>query len=325
MLPKNLSVSVVILTYNRCEDLRRCLNSLMKQSYKNFEILVIDNGSTDCSPDVLKSYAVRVIINLTKKLSYLFNLAWKNTTGDYIVYIADDVELHHDWLKYALETFREYSEIGAVGGPIISKCKQEMHLLYEEAKQSKLLSFLAHVYERIVMEGKLLEPGILAESGAYSMGASLEPSLKLRSPIFVDLLTTSAMVVKRQVFQKIGGFDENFYFNHADGDLFVRMKKAGYRLMFNPKVIASHYVRLGPSRDPYYIARDTGYFLAKNIRPKTLHRWLGFILNVIYLNAYWFHKFLKTGEIRQLKGIRAFLTGIVEYLKRGHPNRSQIY
>lgn len=307
---------MVILTYNRREDLKRCLDSLMKQIYKAFDVIVIDNNSTDGTLNMLRAYPVKVAKDSTRKLSYLFNLAWKKTSGNYIAFLADDVELHPDWMKNALETFMMHDRVGAVGGPIISTQKQEMYLLYEEARRSKLLSFVAKIYERIVMEGRLFEPGALTQSGAYSMGASLELSMKLKSPITVDLLTTSAMVVKREVFLKIGGFDENFYFNHADGDLFVRMKKAGYELMFNPKVIAWHRVRLGPSRNPYYIARDTGYFLAKNIRPKTLPGCLGFILNIAYFNAYWVYRALKIGDMKELNGVWAFLTGVTEYLKQ---------
>lgn len=310
-----MNVSIAVLTYNRRKFLRRCLNSLLNQSYKNSDILVIDNGSTDGTLELLKNYPVRIIVDHTKKLSYLFNLAWKNTTGDYIAYLADDVELHPNWLENALKTFEKSREIGAVGGPIISTRKQEMRLLHEEAKRSKFLSFFAYIYDKIIMEGKKFQPGILAKSGAYSMGASLESSLKIRSSIPVDLLTTSAMVINREVFLKIGGFDENFHFNHADGDLFIRMGRAGYKLMFNPRVIASHHVRPSLSRDPYYIARDTGYFFAKDIRPETLNGWLSFILNIFYFNAYWMYKFLKTGDSKQLKGIRAFVTGVIEYLK----------
>jgi glycosyltransferase involved in cell wall biosynthesis len=130
----------------------------MKQSYKDFDILVIDNGSTDDTSDVLKIYPVKVIKDPTKKLSYLFNLAWKSTSGNYIAFLADDVEVHPDWSKNAIETFTMYDGIGAVGGPIISTQKQEMHRLYEEATQSKLLSFIAKIYERVVMEGRLFDP-----------------------------------------------------------------------------------------------------------------------------------------------------------------------
>lgn len=315
MLEKPL-VSAIILTYNRCEDLKRCLDSLMRQSYKDYDILVIDNGSTDCTSDMLKTYSLKVVMDPTKKLSYLFNLAWKSTSGNYLAYLADDVELHPDWLKNAVETFMKYERVGAVGGPIISTQKQEMHLLYEEAKRSKLLSLVAKIYEKIVMEGRLFEPGALAQSGAYSIGASLESSMEFKSQILVDLLTTSAMVVKREVFLKVGGFDENFYFNHADGDLFIRMKKAGYELLFNPEVVAWHRVRLGSSRNPYYIARDTGYFLIKDVWPMTLSGWLGFMLNIAYFNMYWVYRALKTGDIKQLKGIRAFLIGVTDYLKQ---------
>ncbi len=254
MMPKKPLVSVVVLTYNRCEYLKRCLNSLMRQSYTDFDVLVIDNASTDDTLAVLKTYPVKVMTDPRKKLSYLFNLAWKSTQGKYVAYLADDVELHFDWLRNAIETFGIDERIGCVGGPIISTRKQEMHLLYEDANRSILLSFAARVYERVIMEGRLFEPGALAQSGAYSMGASLESSLRFKSPISVDLLTTSAMIVKREVFHKIGGFDENFYFNHADGDLFIRMKKAGYELMFNSQVVAWHHVRPGLSRNTYYIS-----------------------------------------------------------------------
>lgn len=312
----NNNVSIVIITYNRCEDLKQCLDSLMRQTFKGFETIIIDNGSTDSTINLLKKYSVKTLVNTTKKLSYLFNLAWQSASGDYIGYLADDVELHPDWLKNAMDTFETFENAGAVSGPIISTKKQEMRLLYERTEESKLLAFLAKIYDKIVMEGKLFKPGALASSGAYSMGAGLESSCKIKSPIIVDLLTTSAMVMKREVFLKVGNFDENFYFNHADGDFFIRMKKAGYELIFNPKAIAWHRVRHGPSRDPYYVARDTGYFLAKNIHPKNFSEWLRFILNIMYFNAYWFHKAYATKDLKQIKGISAFTSGFLECLMK---------
>ncbi len=287
----------------------------MRQSYTDFDVLVIDNASTDNTLAVLKTYPVKVITDPKKKLSYLFNLAWRSTKGNYIAYLADDVELHHDWLKSAIQTFSISDKIVCVGGPIISTHKQGMHLLYEKANSSKLLIFISKIYEDVIMEGRLFEPGALAQSGAYSMGASLESSLRYKSPISIDLLTTSAMVVERKILNKLGGFDENFYFNHADGDLFIRMKQAGYKLIFNPKVIAWHHVRPGLSRNVYFVARDTGYFIAKDIRPDTLRGCLGFVLNIVYLNAYWIYQALETGDTKNLYGIQAFLIGATDYLK----------
>jgi hypothetical protein len=74
-------------------------------------------------------------------------------------------------------------------------------------------------------------------------------------------------------------------------------------------------VRPGLSRNTYYIARDTGYFLAKDIRPKALSGFLGFVLNVFYLNTYWIYQTLETGDIKNLIGVQAFLIGATDYLR----------
>lgn len=307
-------VTVIVNTCNRKDDLKRCLNSLLKQSYKDYEILIVDNGSTDGTGDLLKEFPVRVITDSIKKLSYLFNLGWKNISSEILAYLADDAEADELWLENIISTFERFPEAGAVSGPIIAQSKQEMHLLYEKAQGSPLLKFALNVYEKLILEGKLFQPGMLCESGAYSMGAGLKESLQIKECMEVDLLTTSSMGIKRSALEKVGGFDENFYFNHADGDLFVRLKKAGYKLIFNPKIVALHYVRPGPSRYPYYIGRDTAYFFCKDIRPRSIRGVVAFLLNILFFNIYWIYKAFAVKELRQLYGLIGFLSGTFEYI-----------
>ena len=64
---ENSRVAVLVFTCNRSKDLERCLNSLLKQTYKSFEIVVIDNGSADETSELLENYPVRVIYDETKK------------------------------------------------------------------------------------------------------------------------------------------------------------------------------------------------------------------------------------------------------------------
>ncbi len=313
-MEKNPQVSVLVFTCNRCKDLERCLNSLSKQTYRNFEIIVIDNGSTDRTGELLKKHPVKVICDETNKLSYLFNLGWHSTSRKIIAYVADDVEVEPYWLENIVDTFEKFDNVAAVGGPLISTSKQEMHLLYESGQRSKLLGILAKIYETVILENKLFEPGTLCESGAYSMGTGLPICLKIEKPIEVDLLTTSSMGVRRKVLEELDGFDENFCFNHADGDLFVRMKKRGYKLIFHPKVKARHHVMPGPSRYPYYIGRDTAWFFLKDIRPKSISGWIRFLVNIIFFNAYWFYKAIQAKDIKQLYGFFGFLSGGLQYL-----------
>jgi len=312
---ENLEISVVVLTRNRRDDLKRCLDSLMKQTYRDFELIVIDNGSTDDTPALLKGYPVRVIRDEMRNLAFLFNLAWRNASHEIVAYIADDAEADPSWLGHIMETFRAFEEAAAVGGPTISTRKQEMHLLYEVAQRSRLLSLVAKIYEIVILENRLRVPGFLSQSGAYSMGAGLITCLGLEHPISVDLLTTTGMAIRKSALQRLRGFDENFFFNHADGDLFVRIRKAGYKLIFNPKATVWHHVRTGPSRDVYYLGRDTAYFYMKDIRPETPSGWLRFMLNIIYFNMYWLYKGLQTKDLHFLRGFLAFASGISYYLK----------
>jgi hypothetical protein len=123
------------------------------------------------------------------------------------------------------------------------------------------------------------------------------------------------MAAKKEIFQKVGGFDENFLFTHADGDFFIRARKAGYKLIFDPKVIVWHHVNpRGATRAAYYQGRDFAYFYMKSIRPRSLPGWLRYMLNIVYFNFYWLHKTWKTGNVGFLKGVQGFLHGLEYYM-----------
>ncbi len=321
-------VSIVVVTRNRCNDLARCLSSLMNQTYPWSEILVVDNDSSDDTRSILQKFPVRSLRSPIRNLAYLFNLGYRATSGEVVAYIADDAEADPQWLRGLVETLTVSPHVAAAGGPTISTKSQAMHELYGLAIGSARLRGLLRIYTVVVMENKLFWPGFLSESGAYSMGAGLKQCLSISEPIEVDLLTTTGMVLRKDAIERIGGFDENFRFNHADGDLFIRLRNSGYKLLFNPKAIVWHHVRMGPSRDVYNIARDTAYFMMKDIRPRSLEAVLRIGINMIFLNGYWVYKSIDTKDPRYLKGIAAFLSGVRDFLRCsgrvGIPCASQI-
>jgi len=163
------------------------------------------------------------------------------------------------------------------------------------------------------LEGKVFEPCVLCESGSYTLGQGFKPNFTEERE--VDLATTSSMIIKRSAVESIGGFDEHFLFNHADGDLFVRLKQAGYKIIYNPKVCAIHYVRIGPSRYPFFIGRDTAYFYLKDIRPRSLRGFFAAGINICILNAYWIYKTVQLRDAKQLSGITGFVKGAFDYCK----------
>jgi len=321
MINQNIAkLSVVIPTYNRVNDLKRCLDSLLLQTFKDFETIVIDNGCTDGTSDLLKKYCVRVIKDLTRNVTHLFNIGWRNAKSDTIVFTNDDIEAVPGWLDEILITFEQFKDVGAVGGPTVlpEKCtnNQEMLRLHTSAQKHSILKIFFMIYESLILEGKYDDVGVLCESGAYSVGGSLLKSTKLSSPISVDLLSITNLAVKRNILEKMGGLDENFMFNHGDGDLFIRIKKNGYKLIFNPKAIVWHYVNpIGNTRGAFWRGRDQAYFFKKDIKPKTLLGKIKFILNIVFFNLYWVYKSIEARKISYLRGNLGFLKGLSDYYR----------
>ena len=304
-------VTVVIFTCDRPEDLRRCLDSVYAQTYKEFDILIVNNGS-DIS-GIINDAQIRVVEDRKKKLSYLFNLGWKNSRTELVAYLADDVKLDSNWLESGLKSFKGYAGSAVITGPLVSpyEFSGQMHYLYSKAKKNKILNSLATFYNNLILDGRALEPCILCQSGGYTIGQGLEPDFSESRE--VDLATTSGMLIKRSAIEKIGGFDENFLYNHADGDLFIRLKKCGYKIIYNPEMRAVHYNRPGPSRNAYFIGRDTAFFYLKDIRPRSLRGLLASIINIFILNLYWIYEAFASRDIKQLKGVSGFIKGIIDY------------
>ncbi len=118
-------ISVVVPTYNRKNLLRLCLDSLMDQSYKSYEVIVVDDGSTDGTESLVKS-----LQGDSKKLRYFRqnnmghslarNMGFSKAEGDIIASTDDDCVVEREWLEKIHERFKRYPDIVAVGGSIIN-------------------------------------------------------------------------------------------------------------------------------------------------------------------------------------------------------------
>lgn len=316
----------IINTYpseKRETELVRNLDSIFNQSYDNFEVLLVENykDQSKIKPIVErykhKKQKIRIINDPKKKLSYLFDIGWRKADTELLAYVADDVELEPEWLENAHKELESDKNIAVVTGPILSACfpAGEMHRLYLISQKNFLTKALAWPYLHFAMEDKVLKPGNLFESGAYSLGAAI-PEARNYERQEIDLATTSSMGIRKSVIEEIGGFDQRFNFNHADGDLFIRIKKVGYKIIFTPKVVSHHHLRLGPSRNSYIIGLDTGQYYKKHIRPKSFKGFMGAVLNVGFLNLYWIYNAVRIHDPKQLRGISGFLRGILKCKKK---------
>lgn len=120
----NTLVSVVVCTFNRARLLSACLDSLSAQSQggQGYEIIVVDNNSTDATSQIVKDFArtcpnLRFVTEPKQGLSHARNCGWIEARGRYVAYIDDDAKAKHDWLDQMLSFIERHPEVAAFGGP----------------------------------------------------------------------------------------------------------------------------------------------------------------------------------------------------------------
>jgi len=308
-----LNLSVVICTYNRASSLARALLSLAKQSYKEFEVVIIDGGSTDGTKQVAEEFMSRLRIKFyvlrEKELAKVRDLGWRKARGELVSWIDDDVVASPNWAKSIIEIFRD-SKIGGVSGPTIIPSKilkqRDVFFFYNKRGFSGLLG---RFWNRVFLEGGSKEVGRVFRSGAWSPGSNFRSCLRLRGLIDVDYLEACNMTVRRDLVKRVGGFDFDYrgVAEWCELDLAQKVKALGYRLIFSTKVRVDHFVSQGGVYTRRNDARERmenflRYYFRFIYQPKWGHIWR-FGLYLFFLNGYWVYKTISTGQVSWLGGV----------------------
>lgn len=278
------SVSVVVLTYNSRDYILRCLESLQWQTYPEFEIIVVDNASTDGSAELVANsgYKVRLITS-EKNLGCAGgnNLGWRNTQSEIIVFLNPDVVVAPDWLENLIRG------LIATEGAVIAGCK----MYYPNTR------IIQHA-------GGILHPNAMCEH----FGNSEPDTGKYDELREVDFVTGAGFAVWRWFLEKMNGFDEDYYpAYYEETDLCWRARKAGYKVIYVPDAVLFHYessilTKLSPQFYRLFF-RSRIIFLLKNY---TLKDWL---FKFLPFEIRWF-LFEPMARGCRLKQFRAYLEGL---------------
>jgi GT2 family glycosyltransferase len=238
-------LSAVIVTYNRCNDLEECLNSLLNLNEPPSEIIVVDSNSNDGTHELVKRYSLKFVNIKERSMVKARNTGLQHATGEIIAYVDDDVVVSKDWAKYILKPY-EYKNVGGVGGRVIPIGYQEKTVNLPEK------------YRAI---GKVFDNGFILNN--YD--------IPTQHPIEVDTLIGCNMSFRRELLLKIGGFDENFMGScfRDDTDISIRVKKLKYHLIYHPKAWVWHKYK-GKTVDRkwfYWYSYNHFYFCFKNFQP----------------------------------------------------------
>lgn len=229
-------LSIIIVNFNTKELLRNCLYSILKSSRGlNFEIIVVDNHSTDSSQAMIKENFPQVKLIKNKEnvgFGRANNQGAKEATGRYLFFLNSDTIILNDCLKRLVKFMDKHQNIG-VSGP------------------------------RILLKDGHPQPAAFGPEPTFwqlTFGRFLKTDK-------IDWLSGAALIVRRKIFETIGGFDENFFMYFEDVDLCKRVKALGYQVSICPFAKVIHLLGQSIKRNKerkilYFKSQD--YFYKKH-------------------------------------------------------------
>lgn len=213
----NGRVSVVIPNWNGKKFLAGCLDSLGQQTYKQVEVVVVDNGSADGSVEFIeKNYPhVNLIkFQVNTGFSVAVNAGIRASDSEFVALLNNDTIVEPDWISELVRAMREHSEIGSAG------CKM---LAYDD---KKLLDGAGDGYRRGGLPGRIghreRDLGQF-DNERYILGAC-----------------GGAALYRRSMLDEIGLFDEDYFAYLEDVDLGLRAQNAGYKCLYVPSAVIYH-------------------------------------------------------------------------------------
>jgi len=241
---KSTFVSVVVCTYNRAKYLEKCIESLKKQTYPHFEIIIVNGPSTDETSPFLERYPEIKLVNQDELngLSFARNLGIKASNGEIIALIDDDAVADKDWIKYLVEGYTDES-IGGVGGSVFdingNRCG--------------------------------FKNGYISKAGIPSLINEKDLNYNDPNGNFFNYITGTNASFRKSVLHKIGSFDAYIKYNLDETDVCMRViLKSGHKIKHVNNAIVFHAIAEGHNRvPPYYInwieiIKNIIYFTLKN-------------------------------------------------------------
>lgn len=214
-------VSMIVSNLNGMDLnlLKDCLDSLLKPKYDNWELLIIDNNSSDDSIDYLKKRLKKksncfIIQNPVNIYSQGLNLGAYKASGKYLAYFNNDTAITRDYLSNLIKEFEKDPQLAIA--------------------QGKLLNY----YNRKTIDsaGETMD----IYGNPITLGAGEKDCGQFDRATDILSASGSACMIKRSILIKLGGYDSSYGIGYEDMDLSLRTRRLGYKVKFFPKAIIYH-------------------------------------------------------------------------------------
>ncbi|CAG0956438.1 glycosyltransferase family 2 protein [Geobacter sp.] len=287
-------VSIIIVNWNGRELLVDCIDSVLRQTYANYEIILVDNGSCDDSVSFVNhTYPSVKTVSLADNAGFTGgNIAgYRFSSGDYIVLLNNDARLTDQWLEHMVSAVESDPAVGFCsskiiidGTTLIDSAGDEFTSAFTGTKIGEYEDESFHTQARQV-------PGACA----------------------------AAVVYKREMLEDVGFLDPDFFLNHEDTDLNMRAWLAGWKCLFVPQAVVYHKVSASivPMSDTavYYFSRNNEWVWLKNVPLGLMLK--SFPQRLIYeVSSFGFFCILAGRWRPYLRGKRDALAGIPAMLRK---------
>jgi GT2 family glycosyltransferase len=212
-------LSIVIVNWKSCEFLRKCLESIcLSPRDLSIEVIVVDNASFDGSEDLIQgSFPGVRFLQSDRNLGFsgANNLGYKSTQGKYLLFLNPDTEIVGAALEMMVSALDSNPEAGIIGAKLLNSdhslqtsCVQRFPTILNQALD---LDFLMRAFPKLSLWGTapLFEPH--------------------SAPVPVDVVSGACLMIRRDVFAKIGGFSTCYFMYAEDVDLCWKARKAGWK------------------------------------------------------------------------------------------------
>ena len=271
----NPLVSIIICNRNGLDNLVNLFDSFKNHTfYSNYELIIIDNASVDESiifiDEQKVNYSIKLIRNKKNEtFSRACNQGAEIANGDYLLFLNNDIEVTDFWLDELLKIAQNQDQqrVGAIGAKLVYPEIPENTINF--GKDYKIqhagIAFHRTTYENC----QYIRP--------YNKGNGKEPFAENEKVCDISAVTAACLLIKKDVFNDIGGFDENYIYGYEDVDLCLKALRKGYTNLYCPTAVLFHYefgtqqndikeeVYLRRKRNLLYFTRRWSDFLKKRI------------------------------------------------------------
>jgi GT2 family glycosyltransferase len=291
------AVSIIIPHLNGLHHLEDCLGSLQRQLFQDFEVILVDNGSTDGSQlYVQENYPEVRLIELGTNHGFTgaCNAGYAASSGKIIILLNNDTETDPNWLQAIIDRFERQPSAGSIASKM---------LLFDQRR-------VFHTAGDFYSVG-----GLPGNRGVWQQDIG---QYDREEPVFSAC--GGAAAYRRSMLDEIGFLDDDFFFSCEDVDLAWRAHLSGWQVMYEPAAVVYHKLKASGDAgvsSSYYDGRNFLYLLWKNYPSSLLRRnWRAILLTQLKISSNALRSWRGAAARARLRGQVAGLLGLFKMLPK---------